>query len=154
MENPWDICSIYELQYFNCPNCYYKHNSKQEFIIHAYENHPNAIQFLNKIRTKSLSDIICPWLAEDIIKIEKHPEGDLEEVKTEFTTNEAFIDNNYKEFNEPSDYLEVSVDDENTINSKTLSKVGFDPCAHIRFFGEVYSNLTFVSGNGNILFLF
>ena len=48
-ENPWDIRSIYELQYFNCPKCSYKNNSKQEFIQHAYEDHPEAIAHLNKI---------------------------------------------------------------------------------------------------------
>ena len=60
-ENPWDIRSIYELQYFNCPKCSYKNNSKQEFIQHAYEDHPEAIDNLTNIVDGSLNDINCPW---------------------------------------------------------------------------------------------
>ena len=45
MQNPWHIQSIYDLQYFNCPSCEFKNNSKQEFINHAYEIHPIAINY-------------------------------------------------------------------------------------------------------------
>ena len=61
MVNPWNICSIYELQYFNCPSCVFKISSKQEFIDHVYEIHPDAIDYLIKINDNSLSDINCPW---------------------------------------------------------------------------------------------
>ena len=37
MRNPWNVCSIYDLQYFNCPSCVFRISSKQEFINHAYE---------------------------------------------------------------------------------------------------------------------
>ena len=60
-ENPWHVKSIYEFQYFNCPNCNYKDQSKQEFIYHAHEIHPEAINHLNVIQDGSLRDIICPW---------------------------------------------------------------------------------------------
>ena len=71
MENPWNIQSIYELQYFNCPSCNFKDNSKQEFINHACENHPEAIEHLKNIQEKSLSDIVQPWnvVSVQIIKI-------------------------------------------------------------------------------------
>ena len=46
MENPWNIKSIYELQYFNCPSCLFKHQSKQEIVNHAYESHPTSINLL------------------------------------------------------------------------------------------------------------
>ena len=62
MQNPWNVRSIYELQYFNCPSCVFRISSKQEFIQHAYEYHPDAIEYLMKINDNSLSDIICPWI--------------------------------------------------------------------------------------------
>ena len=37
-QNPWNIESIYDLQYFNCPSCTFKNKHKQEIIIHAYYN--------------------------------------------------------------------------------------------------------------------
>ena len=61
MENPWNIGSIYELQYFVCPTCVFKNQSKQDIINHAYEFHPDSIEFLNNIKDNSLENIVCPW---------------------------------------------------------------------------------------------
>ena len=69
-DNPWDIRSIYEFQYFNCPKCRYSHNSKQDFINHAYENHPEAIENFDNIIDGSLNDVICPWKETEFIKTE------------------------------------------------------------------------------------
>ena len=48
IENPWDIKSIYDLQYFNCPSCCYKFESKQVFVCHAYDTHPDSVYYLRK----------------------------------------------------------------------------------------------------------
>ena len=85
-ENPWDVKSIYEFQYFNCPSCNYKDQSKQEFIYHAHEIHPEAINHLNDIQDGSLRDINFPWtnsvleeevpsdlIQENIIKTKEEP---------------------------------------------------------------------------------
>ena len=69
-DNPWNIKSIYELQYFNCPSCFFKDISKQEIINHAYEVHPESIDYLDNIKDNSLSDIVCPWNL-DVIKSEE-----------------------------------------------------------------------------------
>lgn len=61
MENPWNIRSIYELQYFNCPSCAFRDPSKQELVNHAYEFHPEAVIFLSCIKDYSLFDVVCPW---------------------------------------------------------------------------------------------
>ena len=61
MTNPWNIVSIYDLQYFNCPSCNFKNHSKQEIVTHAYECHPESIKFLTKISDDSLNDVIFPW---------------------------------------------------------------------------------------------
>ena len=36
-ENPWNVKSLYDLQFFNCPSpfCIYKNSSKQEFVNHG-----------------------------------------------------------------------------------------------------------------------
>ena len=76
MENPWNIRSIYELQYFNCPSCIFRNISKQEFVNHAYEYHPESIDYLIKIDDDSLSDVLCPWIEiETKIKVEKTDVG-------------------------------------------------------------------------------
>ena len=68
--NPWNIQSLYELQFFNCPSCGFKDKSKQRFIDHAYKSHSDSINILLNIDDKSLTDIICPW---KIINIKKEP---------------------------------------------------------------------------------
>ena len=52
----WIVQSIYEFQYFNCLGCPYKSNSKQEFVNHLYENHPEAILTLKNIKDDSLRE--------------------------------------------------------------------------------------------------
>ena len=66
MNNPWYIQSIYDLQYFNCPTCEFKDYSKQEFVNHAHDFHPNSIPFLVNIKDESLMDIIFPWDVKNI----------------------------------------------------------------------------------------
>ena len=66
MDNPWKITSIYDFQYFNCPSCVYKNNSKQEFINHAYEVHSDCVNHLDNVDDDSLEDVSCPWKNSDV----------------------------------------------------------------------------------------
>ena len=62
MGNPWNIQTIYELQYFNCPSCVFKDPSKQEIIYHAYDYHPESIEYLENIKEESIMDVILETL--------------------------------------------------------------------------------------------
>ena len=55
-ENPWSIESIYELQYFNCPDlkCGFKSKSKQDTVNHLHENHVESLIMLKNIKDDSL----------------------------------------------------------------------------------------------------
>ena len=70
--NPWNIHSLYDLQYFNCPCCKYKNSSKQEFVNHAYCFHPESNQHLRNITDGSITDVDFPpeFKIENKIKIE------------------------------------------------------------------------------------
>ena len=59
-DNPWYIQSIYDLQYFICPSCAFKDHSKQEFIDHVYNIHPDSIEHLFNIKDDSVADIVFP----------------------------------------------------------------------------------------------
>ena len=73
MENPWNIQSIYEFQFFICPSCIFKNHSKQEFINHAYEYHPESIEYFKNINDESLNDIVFPSeLDMNLIKTENY----------------------------------------------------------------------------------
>ena len=85
MENPWNITSIYMFQYYNCPSCIFKNNSKQEFVNHACEFHPESIDYFIKINDNSLSDVTCPWNEISIQIKEEEPE-------IQSNTSESIVD--------------------------------------------------------------
>ena len=64
----WKVHSLYEFQYFNCLGCSYKSKTKQEFVDHLYENHPEAILTLGNIKDDSLSDVTNPWIVSSSTK--------------------------------------------------------------------------------------
>ena len=68
IESPWDVSSLYQYQYFNCPSCPFKHYSKQDFINHTFNTHPESVDYFQKISDGSLSDIISPWELLEISK--------------------------------------------------------------------------------------
>ena len=129
MDNPWNIQSIYELQYFNCPECEFKDQFKQEFVNHAYELHPESLDFLINISDNSFDDITCPWDIKDIKKeesvaIEVTPEFDPLQLNNFNDSSEEFVSNvktegHYLNENEiqlsKSQYIE-SMASENTQN--------------------------------------
>ena len=85
-DNPWNINSIYQLQYFNCPSCSFKNQSSQEFVNHAYELHPESIEYLMNINDESIANVTFPWNEPQIhIKTEhpEIPEEGMENVQTE-----------------------------------------------------------------------
>ena len=92
MDNPWNIQSIYELQFFLCPSCIFKNHSKQELINHAYEYHPDSIEYLMNIDDKSLIDIILPW-NEHTKEIKSEPQIHDEHIseQTNFVDDENHI---------------------------------------------------------------
>ena len=77
--NPWDIQSLYDLQFFNCPCCTFKIKSRQEFVYHAYEVHVESSEFLEKIKDDSLQDLNCPWsvIKEENIDLDEDKQGTL-----------------------------------------------------------------------------
>ena len=79
LENPWNIQSLYELQFFNCPSCDFKNQSGQDFVDHAYNSHEECKEYLSNIRDDSLDGVICPWesIEEEIKAEEFYDEHDL-----------------------------------------------------------------------------
>ena len=57
--NPWNVESIYDFQYYNCPDqyCSHKYHSKQEFWTHIEENHAEHLLLKKSITDGSLSDV-------------------------------------------------------------------------------------------------
>ena len=60
--SPWDVRSLYELQVYDCPECIFQDWSKQSFVNHATNSHPDSIQYLKKIQDDSINNVEVPWL--------------------------------------------------------------------------------------------
>ena len=108
-ENPWNIQSLYDLQYFNCPACPSKHNIKQEFINHAHDFHPESEEFLKNITDGSLSDVEIPFETKLDLKYEF--ENDVSEFDDDDIKTEDCEDNNddmssFQEFNNANEFEE------------------------------------------------
>ena len=83
-ENPWDVETLYEFQYFNCPTCSYINTSKQNFVIHAYDMHPESQNYFKKISDHdSFSDVLLPWNFESELQF-------TDRLKNEVNENEEF----------------------------------------------------------------
>ena len=66
MKNPWQIQSIYDLQYFICPSCDFREHSKQEFIDHVFDIHPDSTEYLMNVQDNSLEDIVFPNIKNEV----------------------------------------------------------------------------------------
>ena len=72
-KNPWAINSIYDFynQKFNCfacPMCEFGLKSKQFFINHAFEYHPESTEHLYNISDGSIDDVKVPSNVENDTK--------------------------------------------------------------------------------------
>ena len=74
--NPWSVESLYEFNYFCCPECDTKWHQKQEFINHAFKAHPKAVDTLQSIKDGSMDDITIPEEESETIKTETIEDSD------------------------------------------------------------------------------
>ena len=49
VNDPWSADNLDEFLYYCCPECNVKNRTKEEFVTHALNHHPNAKDFLKKI---------------------------------------------------------------------------------------------------------
>ena len=59
--NPWNVGSVDEFSYFNCPECTFHSKTKSLFQDHAVKNHPlSSVLFGSATKVGSLSNINYP----------------------------------------------------------------------------------------------
>ena len=99
-ESPWNVKSLYDLQYFNCPSCIYKNSSKQEFVNHAFQFHPEASSYIKNIQDSSMTNIEIPSENNDgkFISIKKEPINN-ESIEEEETTQNTTTPKSYPTYN-------------------------------------------------------
>ena len=50
--NPWKVEDLDEFLYFCCPECNDKNQSKELFLQHALDHHPDSVECLKKFTIK------------------------------------------------------------------------------------------------------
>ena len=136
--NVWNVKSIYEFYFFNCPSCPYRNECKEDFVNHSYTSHPESVNYLKKISDGSLNDITYPWesFGEDNGQLESY-EDELLENKNEIYESidikvedplkdeseikvESF--NSYDNFQESNENSKMEADDTVVKNETTAHK--------------------------------
>ena len=130
--SPWDVDSLYEYQYFQCPACTFNHNSKQDFVCHTYNTHPESVEYFRKISDESLSDILPPWGFNDenteVLSNNLKTEISL---KTEIIQDDEDYSNDVLNFEEDDKEDLVDVKDENEPNCNDLNLGGINKESYI-----------------------
>ena len=87
----WNVKSIYDFQYFNCPSCSSKkYASKQDFVNHLGFNHPESIEYLKEISDGSLSNILQPWGDENVaINVKYKVEEESDNIEIDYFNNDV-----------------------------------------------------------------
>ena len=115
--NPWiDVQSIYDFNFFCCPECDCKSGTKQDFVIHASQNHPRAIEALKRISDGSLDDVNCPW----ILITEFKSEDSKFDSRFDLKCDSKFDSNLNLDENFDNNILKVEINDITTTNSNNL----------------------------------
>ena len=93
-ENPWKVTVIEDFQFFCCPECDIRKHSKEEFLTHAFETHPDAKEALNDILG---IQTVIEVKAEEIDEVEEGFMRGYEEGSNEVycqTCNKTLVDEN------------------------------------------------------------
>ena len=59
MENPWFVSDLDEFLQYCCPECNEKYPSKEPFVLHAFEKHPNAKDCIELRLDSEKVEVIC-----------------------------------------------------------------------------------------------
>ena len=135
--------SLFDMQYFVCPLCPFKWHSKQGFVDHAWQKHPDMVENMKNLQDGSMDDVIVPWHQinsnDDFTEKNNIPE---EEKETVIEINEESLGNQIPVVNEEeiSDDTTEIVTTTNTEDSKEyiLKFTNFE-CAECKLLYNILS---------------
>jgi len=86
--NPWAVSSIFDFNFFCCPECEIKSQSKQDFVDHISSYHTWALEILRFISDGSLDDIDFPSDGSIQLEVKKESTKYSELLSTEIEIQE------------------------------------------------------------------
>ena len=67
--NPWFVSSLDEFLQYNCPECDEKYESKEPFVLHAFEKHPKAKDCLELRLDSEKVEVVCKKQKEQSVTL-------------------------------------------------------------------------------------
>ena len=108
MTNPWQVQSLDEFLFYNCPECNQKSPNKDLFVYHAWQHHPKSQETLISLNEKRpeneivtpkdniivtpKDDIECPPSVADGERLEVKLEGELMEEDDDLLKSDLLSD--------------------------------------------------------------
>ena len=91
VKSPWAVSDLEEFRYYNCPLCNVKDPSKNSFVIHALQSHPECKEYIGPLLLKQEIHEGDEEAADD----EEIPENDMKNpagVLNHFISTDPFQD--------------------------------------------------------------
>ena len=81
-QNPWDVSSLDEFLYYNCPECEVKSSTKEQFVGHAIVAHEQARDTIPAIVNKKSQHLKENQVEKEVPKVKVEPTSDTENTES------------------------------------------------------------------------
>ena len=81
-QNPWDVSSLDEFLYYNCPECEVKSSTKEQFVGHAIVAHEQARDTIPAIVNKKSQHFKENQVKKEVPKVKVEPTSDTENTES------------------------------------------------------------------------
>jgi len=128
-KNPWAVASIYDFNYFCCPDCDHRTQDKQQFVVHAAFFHARDFQTTQStVVDGSLGDVDIPKIDPSVFENEINDPTPSDYVKVEqFEDEEGDDDPDYDFFAEYKERTERKQKKSTKVKSEPNFKIKDEP---------------------------
>ena len=137
-QNPWNIKSLNDLQFFNCPSCEFKVKLEQDLVNHAFDHHfMESSYYLRNIQYYRSTDDIDIKNSSDSIEIVNTEDTPMVIVKTEVVEKNSEIDSDTMLHHQENPNLITEFHDIDIADSTVKCEIFEDSCDPLSEFHEV-----------------
>ena len=137
-QNPWNIKSLNDLQFFNCPSCEFKVKLEQDLVNHAFDHHfMESSYYLRNIQYYRSTDDNDIKNSSDSIEIVNTEDTPMVIVKTEVVEKNSEIDSDTMLHHQENPNLITEFHDIDIADSTVKCEIFEDSCDPLSEFHEV-----------------
>ena len=137
-QNPWNIKSLNDLQFFNCPSCEFKVKLEQDLVNHAFDHHfMESSYYLRNIQYYRSTDDNDIKNSSDSIEIVNTEDTPMVIVKTEVVEKNSEIESDNMLHHQENPNLITEFHDIDLAESTVKCEIFEDSCDPLSEFHEV-----------------